>query len=265
MELLTCLRRGAAAGAAGGALAGAFGYALAGPVMDRAVRLETARENAEQASQQAAGLTIEHHAEVFSRSTQHLGLLVASLVTGLALGVIFGVLYAVRHRADPTPGTGQDGWQRALTLGAAAWFAVYLVPFLRFPANPPGVGDPNTVDTRTRGYLIAIALGILGVTAALRLAQDLRQRGLRPSHRQLAVAAVLLATLAMPFALPGDTGALDVPAGLLWQFRVLAMLTSTLLWAGLTITFGLLAERGERARPFTRSAAAALSYRSAGH
>lgn len=261
VELLSCLRRGALAGAVGGALAGVFGYALAEPVMDRAVRLETARENAEQASQQAPGLIVEHHAEVFSRGTQHLGLLVASLVTGLALGVLFGVLYAVRHRADPTPGTGRDGWRRALTLGAAAWFAVYLVPFGRYPANPPGVGDPNTIDTRTRGYLAAVAIGILGVTAALRLAQDLRRRGLRPSHRQLAVAAVLLVTLALPFALPADTDPLEVPAGLLWQFRLLALITSTLLWAGLAATFGLLAERAERPHPIAAPEVPASTYR----
>ena len=261
MELLSCLRRGALAGAAGGALAGVFGYALAEPVMDRAVRLETVREDAEQASQQAAGLTVEHHAEVFSRGTQHLGLLVASVVTGLALGVLFGVLYAVRHRADPAPGTGGDGWRRALTLGAGAWFAVYLVPFLRYPPNPPGVGDPNTIDTRTRGYLAVVAIGILGVTAALRLAQDVQRRGLRPPHRQLAVAGVLLATLTLPFALPADTDPLDVPAGLLWQFRLLAMLTSTLLWAGLAVTFGLLAERSERPRPRVAPGPPASAYR----
>ncbi len=245
MELLTCLRRGAIAGAAGGALAGAFGYGLAGPVMDRAVRLETARAEAEDAAQQAAGLTVEHHAEVFSRGTQHLGLLVASLLAGVAIGVLFAVLYYVRHRSDPTPGTGRDGWRRAVTLGAAAWFAVYLVPFARYPANPPGVGDPNTIDTRTRGYLAAITIGVLGVTAALRLARDLRRRGTRPSHRQLAVTGVLLVTLLLTFALPANTDPLEVPSGLLWQFRVLALLTSTLLWAGLAVTFGLLTQRAE--------------------
>jgi len=83
------------------------------------------------------------------------------------------------------------------------------------------------------------------VTAARRLAGDLRRRGTRPSRRQLAVAGVLLATLAVPFLLPTDTDPLDVPAGLLWQFRVLVLATSTLLWAGLAVAFGLLAERAE--------------------
>lgn len=246
MELLAGLRTGALAGACGGALAAAFGYALAEPVMDRAVRLESAREDAAQAAQQAAGLTVAHHAEVFSRGTQHLGLLVASLATGVALGVLFGVLYAVLRRTDPGPGTERDGWRRALTLGGAAWFAVYLVPFVRYPANPPGVGDPGTIDARTRAYLAALGIGVIGALAALRLAQDLRRRGTLASRRQLAVVAVLLATLALPFALPADTDALDVPAGLLWQFRLLAFATSTLLWAGIAVTFGLLVERGER-------------------
>jgi predicted cobalt transporter CbtA len=256
MNLLSYVRRGAIAGTTGGALAGIFGLALAEPLMDRAVRLESARAAAEDAAHQAAGQLVEHHAEVFSRGTQHLGLLVASVVTGAALGVLFGVLYAVAHRTDPAPGTGRDGWHRALVIGAAAWFAVFLVPYVRYPANPPGVGDPDTLDTRTRSYLAAIAVGILGVLAAVRLAQDLRARGTAPSHRQLAVTAVLLATLALPFVLPADTDPLDVPAGLLWQFRLLALATSTLLWGGLTVTFGLLTERAEQPRQVGRSSPA---------
>lgn len=251
MELLTCLRRGALAGAAGGALAGVFGLAFAEPVMDRAVRLESARAEAEQAAQGAAGQVAAQHAELFSRGTQHLGLLVASLATGVALGLLFGLLYAVLHRSDVTPGAGRDGWRRAWVLGGSASYALYVVPFVRYPPNPPGVGDPGTIDVRARAYLAALVIGVLGVIAAARLAGDLLRRGIRTSHRQLAVAGVLLATMALTFALPANTDALDVPAGLLWQFRVLAFLTSSLLWAGLTATFGLLAERHEETKTAT--------------
>lgn len=246
MELLRCLRRGALAGAVAGAVAGVFAFALAAPVMDRAVRLEAARQDVEDVARRAAGLAVKHHAEVFSRATQHLGLLVASMVTGLALGVLFGVLFAVRHRAPSALGTGGDGWRQALTLGAAGWFAVTVVPFVRYPANPPGVGDPNTIDLRTRGYLAAVTIGLLGVAAALRLAADLRGRGWRPSHRQLAAAGILLATAVLTFGLPANADAVDVPAELLWQFRLLAIATSTLMWAGLAVTFGVLVERADQ-------------------
>lgn len=211
--------------------------------MDRAVRLEAAREQAAAGGQAAA-----HHVEVFSRGTQHLGLLVASVVTGVAVGVLFGVLYAARYRRDVALGTGRDGWRRALTLGGAGWFAVFVVPFVRYPANPPGVGSPDSLDLRTRGYLAAVSVGVLGVTAALRLASDLQHRHAWASHRQLAVAGVLLATLALVFALPADPDPLDAPAELLWQFRLLALATSTLLWAGLAVTFGLRSQRDERAQ-----------------
>lgn len=241
MELVTWLRRGALAGAAGGALAAAFGYTLARPVMDQAVRLEAAR----QATPQVAAPLVGQPADVFSRGTQQLGLLVASVLAGLALGVLFAVIYAVRYRVDVAAASG-SAWTDALTLGAAGWFALTLVPFLRYPANPPGVGDPGTIDARSRGYLAAISIGLVGVVAGLRLSRELRRRGTRPSHRHLAVAAVLLAAVALPFALPANTDRLDVPAGLLWQFRVLALTASTLLWAGLAVTFGLLAERAEQ-------------------
>ncbi len=242
--LLTLLRRGAFSGLVGGAISGLFALLLAEPVMDRAVGLESAREQARQAARAAAGLSVEHHVNVFSRHTQHAGLLAATTATGIAFGVLFGVLYAAVHRTEP----GRDGWRRALTLGGAAWFAVYLVPFVRYPANPPGVGDPGTIAARTHDYLLALAIGIVGTAAACRLAADLRGRGARPSHRQLAAAGVLLAALALSFALPADPDALDVPAGLLWQFRLLALATTTVLWAGLTITFGLLSERAKHQR-----------------
>jgi Probable cobalt transporter subunit (CbtA) len=136
MELLAHLKRGALAGLAGGALTGVFGLAFAEPALDRAVRLESAREVAGEAAQRAAGQDVAHHAEVFARSTQHVGLLAASLVTGLALGVLFGVVYAVRHPGNACDRTDR-AWPRALALGGAAWCAVYLVPFVRYPANPP--------------------------------------------------------------------------------------------------------------------------------
>lgn len=240
MDLLRGLRNGAAAGAVAGLLTGAFGYLFAEPAIDRSVQLETAREAADRAQQSAAGLTVTHHAEVFSRSTQHLGLLVAAVATGLALGVLFGVLHAVLHR-DGSDRNARDRspWRSSLWLAAGAFFAVYLVPFVRYPANPPGVGDPNTIDTRTRAYLAALAIGVLGVVAAARLARDLRGRLTEPL-RHLAVTGVLVATVALTFVLPANTDPLDVPAALLWEFRILAFASSLLLWAALGAAYGLL-------------------------
>ncbi|MGZ6827562.1 MAG: CbtA family protein [Mycobacteriales bacterium] len=244
MVSLRYLQRGALAGLAGGALAGAFGYLLAEPVMDRAVDLEAAR-------QRAAG---EHVVELYTRHTQHVGFVVATTLVGVALGVLLGVTHGVLHRADPD----RDPWRRALALGGAAFFGLFLVPFLRYPANPPGVGDPGTIDARTSAYLSALVIGLVGAVTLGLAARGLAERGWPASHRQLALVGIAVATVALTFVLPDDTDPIDVGAGLLWEFRLLSLATSALLWGGLTAVFGLLGERAaRRTAPGARAAAVA--------
>lgn len=249
--LLFTLGRGVLAGAIGGTIAGLFGYLLAEPVIDRAVNLEAVRVAAEQAKATASGHPLENTVEVFDRSTQHAGLIFATIGTGIALGVLLSVAYAIARSARPEG----DVWTRCLRFGGAAWFGAYLVPFIRYPANPPGIGDPGTLSMRTNAYLTALAIGLVGVLAAARLAADLRERGTRPSSRQLAVVGMLVATVSLTYLLPTNEDALNAPAGLLWEFRLLAFATTSLLWAGLTVSFGLLEQRTGRDRSPTTAQA----------
>lgn len=224
--MLTSLRRGALAGLVAGVLTAAFGYLLAEPLMDRAVDLEAARA----AARGDVGV------ETFSRSTQHFGFLGAAIVVGIALGVLYGVL---AHLLPPA----KDAWRRALQLGGGAFFALSLVPFLRYPSNPPGVGDPATIDSRSHLWEVSLVIGIVGAIAAALVASGLAERGVRASTRQLAVVGVLLATVALTFVLPGNTDPVEAPVTLVWEFRLLSIGSLALLWAALAVTFGLLSER----------------------
>lgn len=220
------------AGLAAGILTAAFGRLLAEPLMDRAVDLEAARA----AARGDVGV------EVFSRSTQHFGFVGAAIVVGIALGVLYGVLARLLPAAA-------DPWRRALQLGGGAFFALSLVPFLRYPSNPPGVGDPATIDTRSHLYEVSLIIGIVGAIAAALVATGLAERGARASTRQLAVAGVLIATVALTFVLPGNTDPVQAPVTLVWEFRLLSIGSLALLWATLAVTFGLLSERAARGAP----------------
>jgi predicted cobalt transporter CbtA len=233
--VLRTLRRGLLAGAVGGLLAGAFGFLLAEPVMDRAVRLETARRT-------AAG---DHAADLFDRHTQHVGFVVATFVVGLALGILYAVVHALLARAV----AAEEPWGRALRLGGAGFFALSLVPFLRYPANPPGIGDAATIDSRAHLWLVSLVIGLVGVAFAALITRGLRERGVRPSLRQLAAAGVLAATVALTFVLPPNTDSIAAPVQLVWQFRLLSLATLVLLWGGLSAGFGLLEERASRRTP----------------
>jgi predicted cobalt transporter CbtA len=225
------LRRGALAGVAGG-LAGALTLLVVGErSIAEAIDLETAHA--------APG---EAHEELFSRTTQVIGGSLGLALYGLCLGVVFGIVFAaVQHRL----GTG-PAWRRARRLAALAFVAVFLVPFLKYPANPPAVGDPDTVNQRTIAYVSMVAVSILAVLLAAVLHERLARRGMPEWYAQPAAALVWLATLAVAFvALPPNPDAIEVPADLLWSFRLASLGGQAAFWAVAGTVFAVLCARAE--------------------
>ncbi|MEV4411727.1 CbtA family protein [Catellatospora sp. NPDC049609] len=229
MTLLSLMGRGGLAGACAGAASALVSLLLAEPVIDRAIELEHA----------AAGAG--HGAELFTRDTQHVGLLVSVILAGMAIGLLFGLVYAVLHRRDPEA----DPWGRALRLAGAGFLGVSLLPFLRFPTNPPGVGSEATQQARTVTWLAAIVIGLATVSAMGLVAGRLARRGAALPVRHLAPVGVALLGLAVLFLLPSSGDEIGTPADLLWSFRLLSLLASVVLWAGLGVGFGLAGLRAE--------------------
>ncbi len=186
--------------------------------------------------EQAGG---EPGAEVFSRGTQLFGLVVVSLLIGVAVGILFGAVYAIVHRQDPDA----DSWRRAIRLAGAGFVGVSAIPFLRYPGNPPAVGDPGTVDARTRLYLVALLIGLAALTAAWQVHRRLAARAVGEPLRLLAAVGVVLIGLAATFLLPGVAGPTTAPAELIWGFRIASLATLATLWFGLGAAYGLLGER----------------------
>jgi predicted cobalt transporter CbtA len=227
--LLRFIGRGALAGAIAGLLSALVSFLLGEPSVRRAIALEEAAAETE-------------HAEVFSRAAQQGALFLVSVITGLAVGILFGVVYALRHRRNPYV----DSWRRAMQLAVAGLVGIALIPFVRYPANPPAVGDPGTVDDRTTFYLAAILMGLAAVVAADQLSRGLAERDVRVSLRQLATAGVVAVGMAATWLLPDSTDSITVPAELIWNFRLASIATLVVLWLGLGAIFGLLGERAER-------------------
>jgi len=223
------LRRGLAAGLLAGLLAGFFAYLFAEPVLDRAIKLEdAAHDNTE---------------EVFDRGEQKAGLILATALYGTSVGALFGLLSAFFRRRS----LHGSEWRRSLALAEAIFLGAVLLPFLKYPPNPPGVGaDPATLTERTLAYLAMIALGMLAVLAAWRFARGLK--GSSPPVRDLTAAGVLLGLIAFLYlAMPNFAGTSGrAPADLVWDFRLSSLGTQAVLWAAIGCTFGLLGERACR-------------------
>lgn len=217
------VRHGTIAGAAGGVGTALF-LLLAGerPIAE-AIAIETAAGTAGEAA--------------FSRGAQQAGGALGAILFGAALGAVFSVVFAaVRHRLG-----GRDDFDRSLRLGAVAFVAVFLVPFLKYPANPPAVGDPSTAGRRTALYLTVLAWSLVSAWAAWRAGRWSSSRG-RPRPVPVAVAlAVWLALVGLGFAvLPGSPDPVTIPATLAWRFRMASAGGQAVLWAVTAFAFGWL-------------------------
>jgi predicted cobalt transporter CbtA len=229
----TLVVRGLVAGLVAGLLAGAFGFAIGEPRIEDAIEIEQASAH--------AGADGAEDAPV-SRSGQRGGLFLATALYGLAVGGLFALVFAaVRGRIGP-----RDDERLGVWLAALLFVAVVVVPFLKYPANPPAVGDPDTVGRRTGLYLALLACSLLALLAAARAAAAVRSKAwwARPA----AGAATFAGTAAIAIvALPDvDEVPAEFPADLLWDFRVASLGMQLVLWLALGVLFGLV--RWGRAR-----------------
>ena len=241
-----CLRRGLAAGLMAGLLAGFFAFFVGEPAMDRAVALEEASAGGHNGDNPRG--SHDHHEEgVFSRGTQRVGLFFATGLSGATAGGIFGLAFAFfRDRLAP-----RRDLVRSASLSGVVFCGAVLIPTLKYPANPPSVGDPATIGTRTGAYFALIGLSLLAIYAAWQMSRALREQGTGDGTRRLAVGTGLAVVVAALFlALPAAPSAGDFPLGLLWGFRLAALGTQAVLWVGIGLLFGLLSERANRREAF---------------
>ncbi len=160
-NLLIC---GLIAGLCGGLLATGFARVVGEGPVDQAIAFE---------GQQAKAAGEAEEAPLVSRTMQKsFGLLTAAVVYGLSLGGLFALAFAAIYgrvgKASPA--------RTSILMAAGAFVVLYLVPFVKYPANPPSVGDPDTITKRTVLYLFMILISLLAAIAAVRLRGVLAER-----------------------------------------------------------------------------------------
>ena len=234
----TLLVRGMLAGLIAGVLAFGFAYAFGEPSVNTAIGIEEAGTAHSHDAGQAAEAPEE---ELVPRDIQStVGLLTGVLAYGVAIGGLFALAFAFVY--------GRLGTLRprvtAILLTGGAFAVVFLVPFLKYPANPPAVGQPGTIGTRTELYFgfVAISLlaGILAAAFGRRLADRFGVWGGFLLAAAGYVVVVAVAAWLMPII---DEVPATFPASTLWSFRTASIGTQATLWLALGLTFGAFAEK----------------------
>lgn len=262
------ITRGLLAGALAGLVAFCFARIFAEPVIAKAIAYESGRDAAQAALDRAAGLAVAPDGpDIFSRTVQsNLGIGVGLIGFGAAMGALYSVVYLLC--------LGRVGAVRpkvlALLVAGAGLAAIYLVPYLKYPANPPAIGHPETIRPRTALYLTMVVCSVAFLLSAIWLGRRLAPRfgnwnasllsalgfavaigivmAILPSLGELSANVQVYGHHATETPLPltdakGTIVYPGFPADTLFSFRFYSVCNQVILWGTLGLAFGPMAER----------------------
>jgi predicted cobalt transporter CbtA len=231
----TLLLRGMLVGLIAGLLVFAFARSIGEPQVERAIAFEAHMS-------EVRGEAPEP--EMVSRKIQKsFGLLTGVVVYGAAIGGIFGLVFAFA--------SGRIGIDHprmlAVFLASVGFVAIALIPDLKYPANPPAVGNPDTIEMRTATFFLLLAFSIAASVLSIQVGRRLGNRFGAWNGSLLGVALYAIVMGVVFHFLPEiDEVPSEFPATVLWQFRVASLEIQALMWATIGLLFGWLTERGKR-------------------
>lgn len=250
------LVRGMLVGLVAGLLSFGFLKVFGEPPVDRAIAFELQMDEAK--AEAARGHVMarqEPEPELVSRPVQAgIGLFTGVAVYSAAFGGLFALAFAFAYGR-----MGRCG-PRATSalLGIAGFVAVYLVPNLKYPANPPSVGEAETIGIRTTLYFAMIVVSLAAMLGSVLLRNRLVARRGAWTASLMAGAAYLVIVVVAGMGLPSVNEVPDqFPAVVLWQFRTASIGAQLILWMTLGLGFGAVAERAMAGRRLVAYKAAA--------
>lgn len=161
------------------------------------------------------------------------GSVAAGAILGLSYGALFGIVFAYTRNGLP----GKRNVAKAVVLAGIMWFVLYMVVAAKYPANPPAVGDPETIYLRQALYVAMIAIS--GI-AALGSALLYKKMGAKSARRIVAPAVYAAITIAVFVALPANPDEVTVSESLVNSFRIASGATMTMFWVLLGAILGIM-------------------------
>lgn len=216
-------------GVIAGIVLGLINQAVVEPFIDRAISIETQQHIAK-------GESIDTAQQSQYRIWQKGGEVVAAAMYGISLSALFGIVFVYSRRSLP----GFTNKKKALFLAAVMFFVIFLIPALKYPANPPAVGNPSTIYYREMLYVGFIAVSGF---SALALAFSYRRLQIYFPEKPTWLIVPLIYTVIMISAyivFPPNPDKVTIPTDLIISFRVASISTIGIFWGVSGIIVGVL-------------------------
>jgi predicted cobalt transporter CbtA len=214
-------------GAIAGTILGLINQIIVEPYIDKAVNIEV------QNSIKEGGEAIDPNELVKYRTWQKSGEIVAGTILGISIAALFGIVFAY-SRSSLLQHSNSDT-KKALVLAGIMWFVLFLIPALKYPANPPAVGDPVTIYYRESLYIVILAISGF---SALGLAFLYRKLKNIPSKKIIVLVIYAAIVTGAFLILPPNPDKITAPMDLVLGFRIASGFTMSVFWGLLALIFG---------------------------
>ena len=213
-----------------GTIHGAVNLAIVEPYLDKAIGIENQALFESGEAEDTPQFWVEYNSY---RDWQKSGQLLAGGILGMSIGALFGIVFAYSRNSLPKGHTVK----KTFVLAAIMWLTIFLIPFLKYPANPPTVGEADTVILRQTLYLLFIAISGFSAVGFSRLYKKLENK------KYLAFVGYAVFITAVFFIMPPSPDEVTAPMDLVNGFRTMSVMAVTIFWIAEAIILGALWQR----------------------
>ena len=225
MKSLTFIFVSLLSGVIAGVILAGVNYFVAEPFIDQAIGIEVDNSI-------ASGEVVDFDELRTYRVWQKEGTFAAGAFLGLTYGAILGIVYVISRKYLPS----SDDRKKALILAAIMCLSLYIVPFIKYPANPPAVGDPETIGLRDSLYtMYQLASGLIALGVSI-LVYKLR----KISYIKYVI-PIIYGLVAFIYAVfPANPDEITAPMDLVNAFRAVTFGTMVMFYLVLGAIFGIM-------------------------
>jgi len=214
------------AGCFAGTIHGLANLAIVEPYLDEAIGIENQNLFASGEEEDTLQFQVEYESY---RIWQKGGQVLAGAILGTSIGALFGIVFALSRKILP----GDHHVKKALVLSGIMWFTIYLIPFLKYPANPPTVGDPDTVVLRSILYLSFIAISGFGAVGFYQLFKRVVKR-----KRIVVIIGYGIFISTVFLLMPDNPDEVTAPMDLVNGFRAMSVVAVSIFWISVGVILG---------------------------
>ena len=214
-------------GALAGLVHGTVNFVIVEPYLDQAIGIENHNLFESGEEEDTPEFWVEYEGY---RIWQKSGQILAGVILGVSMGALFGIIFALSRNSLP----GNHDVKKSLVLAGIMWFTLYLIPFMKYPANPPTVGDGETIVLRTILYLSFIAISGMGAILFYKLSKKFKNNKKFISLIGYGV-FISVAFLVMP----ENPDEITAPMNLVDEFRLMSVFGVSSFWISIGVILGL--------------------------